>query len=336
MHILLASAFFLARVPLFSSRLTKLLELIGSYWLGFFVYSLLLFAISDIVFLLIKVIKTPPLKYALVQGWIVIVAVCALLIYGTYNANRIKYVSYHIQVEKETSLESLKIVTIGDLHLGQNNERNLAKIVRGINGLEPDIVCIVGDVFNDNYNVIENPSEAIGLFKSIISTYGVYACVGNHDVGSTFGDMMDFLEQSNIKVLNDEYVVIDNQFVLIGRIDSSPIGSQSGLQRGEFSEILGEIDESMPVIIMDHNPSNIDQYGSEVNLILCGHTHKGQIFPGNLITNAMYTVDYGYYRQDADSPQVVVTSGVGTWGAPLRIGTNSEIVSVLIDFGLRE
>jgi len=64
--------------------------------------------------------------------------------------------------------------------------------------------------------------------------------------------------------------------------------------------------------------------------MLAGHTHRGQIFPGNLITNAVFEVDYGYYQKDADSPNVIVTSGVGTWGMPMRVGSNNEIVSIIL------
>ena len=87
-------------------------------------------------------------------------------------------------------------------------------------------------------------------------------------------------------------------------------------------------DNNLPVVVMDHNPANVDAYSDEVDLILSGHTHKGQIFPGSLITNQMFSVDYGYYRKDAQSPHVVVTSGVGYWGMPLRVGTDCEIVSI--------
>lgn len=79
---------------------------------------------------------------------------------------------------------------------------------------------------------------------------------------------------------------------------------------------------------MDHTPSNLGQYGNKVDLILAGHTHKGQIFPGSLITKLIFEVDYGYYQKDANSPHVVVSSGVGTWGMPMRVGTNNEIVCI--------
>ncbi|GAA0390976.1 hypothetical protein GCM10008933_22380 [Paenibacillus motobuensis] len=84
----------------------------------------------------------------------------------------------------------------------------------------------------------------------------------------------------------------------------------------------------MPIVVMDHTPSNIEQYGENVDLVLAGHTHRGQIFPGNLITKAVFVVDYGQYQEDASSPNVIVSSGAGTWGMPMRIGSNNEIVSI--------
>ena len=84
----------------------------------------------------------------------------------------------------------------------------------------------------------------------------------------------------------------------------------------------------MPVVVMDHNPARIHEYTRDVDLILCGHTHQGQVFPGSLITDRMYAVDYGWYRETPESPQVIVTSGIGTWGLPMRVGTGCEIVSI--------
>jgi len=81
---------------------------------------------------------------------------------------------------------------------------------------------------------------------------------------------------------------------------------------------------------MDHNPSKIEEYGNEIDLILSGHTHRGQMFPANLIIKALYAADYGRYQKDDNSPQVIVTSGAGTWGMPMRIGSNNEIVMILL------
>lgn len=89
-------------------------------------------------------------------------------------------------------------------------------------------------------------------------------------------------------------------------------------------------DTTLPVVVIDHNPANIDEYGSETDIILCGHTHQGQLFPANIITNLIYTVDYGYYQKDSNSPHVIVSSGIGYWGVPMRVGTDCEIVSLTV------
>ena len=308
---------------------------IGAYWMGIFVYLLLLFLVSDLVLLLgtiVKIIPNPmPQNIRFFAGLVVILLTTGLVSYGIYNANQIKYASYDIQTKETTFSANMKIVLIADFHLGAvNSEKRLESIVQGINNLKPDIVCIAGDIFNNDFNALSNPDEAIDLLKSIKATYGIYACLGNHDGGNTFNEMTSFLEQSNIKLLNDEYVIIDERLVLFGRVDPSPIGGFGELKRKDITEIIASLDTNMPVVVMDHSPSNIEQYGGEVDLVIAGHTHKGQIFPFNLITNATFVVDYGHYQKDADSPHVIVTSGVGTWGTPMRVGTNSEIVSILL------
>lgn len=183
-------------------------------------------------------------------------------------------------------------------------------------------------------SVIKNPQKAIKTVSHINATYGTYACLGNHDAGETFSRMQDFLKQGNIKLLNDSYTVIDNRLILVGRLDARSIGGYGDLKRKPFAEIGLKNDNDLPVIVMDHNPQNIGEYNSDVDLIVCGHTHKGQIFPANIITSLVYDVDHGHYRKDQNSPQVIVTSGVGYWGLPMRVGTNSEIVSIRLTSAL--
>jgi predicted MPP superfamily phosphohydrolase len=317
------------------SVIKSIINWIGLHWIGVFVYLLLLFLAADMVILLgkiTKIIPTPaPQNIRFITGLVVVLITAVLVIYGKYNTNQLQYVSYDIQTKKTALPGELKIVLISDLHLGTgNSERNLSDIVKGINNLEPDIVCIAGDIFNDNYSAIRKPDVAGNLFRSIASKYGVYACLGNHDGGKTFNEMVNFLEQSNVRLLNDEYKIIDDRLVLIGRVDQRPIGGFGGLQRKGIADILTSIDANMPIVVMDHDPSNIKYYDNNVDLLLFGHTHKGQIFPGNLITNAIYVADYGHYQKDTNSPHIVVTSGVSTWGPPMRIGTNNEIATIIL------
>ena len=306
---------------------------ISALWMGVFVYLLLLFLVADLVVLLgslVRVIPSPvPGAVRFVSGLLAVLLTMSIVSYGLYNANQIRHVSYDIQTGAPELKAGMKIVMISDLHLGAaNSEKNLEKVIHDIDEMGPDIVCIAGDIFNDDFSAIQNPAGVIELFKSIDATYGVYACLGNHDGGRSLGQMTRLLEESDIELLNDEYRIIDDRLVLVGRLDASPIGGFGGMKRTDIADILSSVDTDLPIVVMDHNPARIGEYGNEVGLILCGHTHRGQMFPGNLITRAVFTVDYGYYRKDAESPRVVVTSGAGYWGPPMRVGTNSEIVSI--------
>ena len=320
-----------------SYGIKRFMNMIGTHWIGIFVYLLMFFIITDILILLGKATAViPSLTPPVIRFWsvlIVIIVTTILILYGKYNAARIRHVSYDIQLKKPVVADGIKVVLIADLHFGYSTaEKDLPRIIKGINDLEPDLVCIAGDIFNDDINLMRNPEIAVDLLKSIKAIYGVYACLGNHDGGRTFPEMLDFLERSNIVLLNDKLMVIDDRFVLVGRLDSSPIGGFGVLKRSCIADVMASasIDQGLPVIALDHSPSHLEEYGNEFDLLLFGHTHRGQFFPMNLITKSIFTVDYGHYQKDPNSPHAIVTSGVSTWGTPIRIGTNNEIVSITI------
>jgi len=332
-YILFILSFLSAFFP-FSSGVKRIISYVGSLWMGIYLYLLFFFIVVDIVVLLgcwVKRIPDPvPQSIRLYAGLVVIILSAGMVIYGKYNAGRIKLVSYDVQIKKTLPAE-IKIVLVSDLHLGAvNSEKILSKTVSGINNLKPDIVCIAGDIFNGNIYALRDPSETMALLQSISATYGVYACLGNHDSGRTLKEMIRFLEQSNIKLLTDEYVTVDDRLILTGRLDSRPIGGSEEFKRKNFADIKVPVNTDLPVVVMDHNPSNIKEYGNGIDLILSGHTHRGQIFPGNLLVKAMYVISYGRYQKDDNSPHVIVTSGAGTWGMPMRIGSNNEIVNILL------
>jgi len=331
-YILCALSLVLAFAPLPGS-LHSIMSWVGSYWMGIYFYLLLFFLAADLVIMLgalVNIIPSPiPQTVRFYASLAAILLTVCTVGYGIYNATQIKHVSYTLQTKESTNSVGMKIVLVSDLHLGAiNSEKRLETLVSEINRLEPDLVCIAGDIFNDNYNAIQDPERAIRLFQQIKSTYGVYASLGNHDSGRSFDRMLQFLERSNIKLLNDKHVLIGNRLVLIGRVDPSPIGGFGDLTRKDITDLIESLDENLPVVVMDHTPSHLDEYNEKVDLVLSGHTHKGQLFPAGIVTNALFEVDYGYYQRDASSPHVIVTSGAGTWGMPMRVGTNNEIVSI--------
>lgn len=311
----------------------KSITIISYYWMGIYFYSLIFILIAIlIIFLLLKFnIILNNTTTILIAGWIILVLLLTTIIYGKINASNIKYKNYNITINKNTKIDRLKSVLISDLHLGYiNNKKHIEKVVEKINKIKPDVVFIAGDIFDNSFDLIEDPDEILKLFNSIESKYGVYVSFGNHDAGNSYNKMVDYIESSNMKLLLDEAIVIEDTFVVIGRRDSNPIGDNGDTRELEF--ILKDEYLELPIIVLDHQPSNINEYDDKFDLILGGHTHKGQIFPANFITKNLFTVDYGYYKKDNKSPQVIVTSGAGTWGPPFRIGSNNEIAIINMEF----
>jgi len=321
-------------------------RMVGGYLSGFFMYLFLLFALGDLVVAamgVVKLIKADAVKkarfYAGVAAVLIAIAVTG---YGAYNATHIIITNYEVQLSRDPGGE-LNIVLVSDLHLGEVfSERRLEQMVAYINSLNPDIVCIAGDIFNDDFYAIKNPERAAELLRSIETNYGVFASLGNHDTGPTLGSMINFLEESNVHLLIDEHVIIDDRVVLIGRLDEIPPwirGDGFGvMQRVEFSYIMAAVRtdlsyrglSGLPIVVIDHNPAHINEFGSEVDLALFGHTHRGALFPVNLITNAMFVTHYGHFQRDSYSPHVIVTQGVHAWSIPMRVGTNNEIAQILV------
>ena len=323
----------------FPAELKHIFGIIGSYCMGIILYFLLFTLVADVIFIVPRLLKLSFTAHRFFRGFVTVGVLTLTLITcvgGFINARRIDHVSYEVELDGGCDISDMNIVMISDLHLGAvGSEERLEKIVDEINSLKPDVVCIVGDFFDTDFSAVKDPDAAVETLLKLQPTYGTYACFGNHDGGESNGQMVGFLERANICLLRESYTVIDERLVLIGRLDGSPIGDYSEGKRGKLSEFFVRNDTEMPVIVMDHNPARIDEYTTEADLILCGHTHKGQVFPGGILTDLMYTVDYGYYRKDTQSPHVIVSSGIGWWGPPMRVGTNSEIVSVRFSCGDR-
>lgn len=304
---------------------------LGTYWFGIAAISLVIFGLTDISLFIINLFrKTQISSTALITVRLINIGIILVLfIVGVITAKSLKTTQYNISINKSSSLDSLKVAMFSDLHLGYINSQNdVQKIVDEINKMNADIVLIPGDFFDGNINAVQDPEKIVEILSQLKSTYGTYLSWGNHDAGSSFDEMKSFLSTANITILEDDIHEFSDSFILVGRRDSSPIGNQ-GERRTSIDETLKNHNTKLPIIVMDHQPSNIDQY-NQADLILSGHTHKGQVFPGNLMTNAIFTVDYGHYSND--NIQAIVTSGAGTWGPPIRIGSKSEIVEINISF----
>lgn len=332
--------------------LHRILKITGNYFLGIFLYTLVIILLADFGRIL--------LKYVFHASWIhsrtaftIAGAICALLILllsacGIFHAKYIKTTSYDVIINKTIpERTSMKVVLLADTHFGYNaGVLHARELVRKINKQKPDLVCIAGDIFDNEYDAIRNPEKLEQTLRGIKSTYGVYACWGNHDLneeilaGFTFkhkdGDLSDikdprmkkFLKDSNIHILEDESVLINDQFYVIGRKDVS-LTEKIHETRKAPAQLTEKLDRDKPIIMIDHQPKELQELADAgVDLDLCGHTHNGQTFPGNFTIKLMWENPCGLLSKD--NMTNITTSGAGVWGPAMRIGTDSEICSINI------
>ncbi|VYU10112.1 metallophosphoesterase [Clostridium tertium] len=315
------------------SSITDFLYLIGSYWLSILMYSLLTFPIIGLINSILRksnLISLNNNKIFIFETIIILIAFTTITLIGSFNARNSKVTSYNINLENKTLNNPINIVMVSDIHLGNiiKNSR-LETLVNEINDLNPDIVLIAGDIVDSDINPFINNNMA-KEFSKIKSKYGTFAALGNHDFLTRSEDeIVNLLNENSVTVLRDDKLLIDNTLYIIGRDDSS-VSSFSNKDRASIEDITKDIDKSKPTIVIDHNPKNINEsLDANIDLQVSGHTHKGQITPGDLVTNSLFEVDYGYLKKD--NLNVVVSSGYGTWGPPIRIGSRSEIVKIQLN-----
>ncbi len=353
------SCFFLALSlsPLFSFLITEpslkwFFKHLSNYWLGTFLYILLIILIGDIIrFILlhcsrVNKVKLRSRKTFILTGAIVIFCILSVSLYGIVHARTLKVKEYQITVDKSCEAGNLKVVLIADLHMGYNiGHRYIEKMVRRINALEPDLICIAGDIFDNDYDALDDPAAIEAALGDLESTYGTYACWGNHDInerilaGFTFGSgglleddprMARLLTDAGITLLNDEAVCIDDSFYLIGRKDITRV-EKIEQSRKSPAQLTEGLDKDKPILVLEHQPRQLDEVAAAgADAHLCGHTHNGQLFPGNLLVGFTYDNAYGLERKG--DMYSIVTSGVGVWGPGMRVGTDSEIVEIDIEF----
>ncbi len=334
------------------SAVTIVIRRISTYWIGIMLYSLLYVVLFDLLRLIAKHTK---LKNTLLFsrgsvisiGSVVVACAVATCLYGIFNARNIKVNEYSVTVNKSCGSDKhLKAVLVADLHMGYAiGVDHITNMVEKINQQDADIVIIAGDIFDNSYDGMDDPEGIKAQLKSIKSKYGVYAVYGNHDIdekilmGFTFDwggkqlhseKMTNFMKECNIKLINDESVLINDEFYLVGRRDTDKPGTEDGT-RAEISELTKDLDKTKPIFVLSHEPDELQKTADAgADIDFSGHTHDGQLFPGNLTIGLFWENPCGMIKKD--NMYSIVTSGVGVYGTFMRVGTDAEICSVDIDF----
>ena len=348
---------FMALSPVIAFLLPKsavaiVIRRISTYWIGIMLYSLLYVVLFDLLRLIAKHTK---LKNTLLFsrgsvisiGSVVVACAVATCLYGIFNARNIKVNEYSVTVNKSCGSDKhLKAVLVADMHMGYAiGVDHITNMVEKINQQDADIVIIAGDIFDNSYDGMDDPEGIKAQLKSIKSKYGVYAVYGNHDIdekilmGFTFDwggkqlhneKMTNFMKECNIKLINDESVLINDEFYLVGRRDTDKPGTEDGT-RAEVSELTKDLDKTKPIFVLSHEPDELQKTADAgADIDFSGHTHDGQLFPGNLTIGLFWENPCGMIKKD--NMYSIVTSGVGVYGTFMRVGTDAEICSVDIDF----
>ena len=285
-------------------------------------------------------------KYALSVLAVLFIGAVAINVFGSSAAHDIKTTFYELPSETLGQDEPLRVVLIADTHIGVNTTPDFSEeMVARVNEQNPDLVVVAGDILTSSYGAMKRPDAYSSILSQIKAKKGKYVVYGNHDVdepllgGFSFigaenahrnPEMEQFVRDCDWTLLKDDVVRLPelDGLCIAGRRDESRPGD-GVKERASLKELLKDTKPEEHILLLQHEPSDLeelDHYG--IDLSVSGHTHDGQIFPGNVLTRIMSPQSYGMKKWGGSS--VIVTSGVGYYGPPIRVGTISEIV--VIDF----
>ena len=268
---------------------------------------------------------------AVKQGAKVVAFIAALAVFfttmviGHRNVRypRVMYQKYTVKrlvPEGAQPEKRMRLVFFSDLHIGEAMTPDyIARAVKLIQDQQPDLILCGGD-FIDHRAVYAYDPRVMASLRSLHAPMGVYYVLGNHEYRDDLEANIRWVSQVGGTLLRDSIAFPGNgPLTLIGRDD------WVNGNRKPFEVIANEADPLRgPVVLMEHTPASIDSIGdSPVDLILCGHTHGGQIWPGQLMVWWRYGMVSG--TRPVGEREVCISSGIGSAGATYRIGTRSEI-----------
>ncbi|MFC2630878.1 MAG: metallophosphoesterase [Porphyromonas pasteri] len=231
-----------------------------------------------------------------------------------------KYTVKRLVPEGAQPEKRMRLVFFSDLHIGEAMTPDyIARAVKLIQDQQPDLILCGGD-FIDHRAVYAYDPRVMASLRSLHAPLGVYYVLGNHEYRDDLEANIRWVSEVGGTLLRDSIAFPgDGPLTLIGRDD------WVNGNRKPFEVIANEADPLRgPVVLMEHTPASIDSIGdSPVDLILCGHTHGGQIWPGQLMVWWRYGMVSG--TRPVGEREVCISSGIGSAGATYRVGTRSEI-----------
>jgi len=306
----------------FSNVVVRALYRIAAAWLGFLNFLVCVSFIAWIAY-----------GIGWLAGWksggpVIVATLFALAmlvgIYGMANASRVRVRRVSVDLPNlPASWRERTAAFISDLHLGHiRNVRFSNRLVQRLASLGPDIIFIGGDLYDGTH---VDAKRVVEPWSRQPSPLGTYLIAGNHEMFAGRASLKA-AESAGIRVLNDEKVVVDGMQIVGVDYHASTSANRLALMLHQMN-----IDPKSASILLSHSPHRLavaEQAG--ISLQLSGHTHRGQILPVRWIVERIFG-DYAYGLHPFGKMMVYTSSGVGTWGPPMRVGTQSEIVLISFD-----
>ena len=285
---------------------------LGSVWLLFLLYMVLTLLVVDAVaWMGLRI----PYRF-----WAALSLCLIALVIGHYRYKHPKVSVIPLSFEKKcTHTQPLTIVAVSDVHLGEGTGRKaLARYVDLINAQHPDVIVIAGDLVDNSVGPLYRDRMADELAR-LSAPHGIFMVPGNHEYISGIEEVEQFLKSTPITLLRDSMVTLPGNIQLIGRDD------KSNPTRVSLDTLMARTDVTRPVIVLDHQPYGVAKADSlGVDLLFCGHTHRGQVWPLTWVTDHLFEQSHGY--RPWPHSHVYVSQGLSLWGPPFRIGSDSELV----------
>lgn len=291
-----------------SNQFTRLFFIVSAVWFG---------ALFILIFMLIPydILRHIITIRSYVAGRVIVGLLVILTTYGVVNSYFMRTREVIISA-KGHSKGNLKIAHLSDLHIGSvRGPRHLRKAVEKTNELNPDLVFITGDLADGPYEYTTKTFSALNNIKA-----PVFFTTGNHEFYAGLDEMLELFSKTKLRILRNEKVNVGNVQI---------VGIDDGVGRRNIGPILKSLnlDPKKYTILLHHRPialEDANKYG--VDLMLAGHTHGGQFFPFIMFARLIWRRAKGLYKYK--NTYLNTSTGIGTWGPPLRLGTNSEIVLI--------
>ncbi len=307
------------------NELTRNFYLFSNLWLAFFNNLLMALLLAWVIRWGLKAINFN-IDFSKIASFLILIAI-VVTAWGVWNAFQPRVKNITVKIKNLPDVwQGKKVVQLSDVHLGHvYNGAFLKKVVAMTNTAEPKAVFITGDLFDGMDGALNFLTEPLNDLQA----KNIFMVTGNHETYLGVDKAKEALKNNpQIKILDNQIEDV-NGLKIVGL--SYPGREGMGFKFGEVFKNLKNYSSEDPNILLYHEPRNIlEAKELGIKLQLSGHTHKGQTFPFNFITHAMYQgYDYGLFT--LGDYNLYATNGIGTWGPPMRIGNRPEVVVITLE-----